>query len=127
MVTQELVAPLRELGERATQALAADAKVKLGAASWWHDEETGQLRFLVATPLVETHGPRKAYLQIRRALARASLDDFPLHRVWAIGIHHPIVAKLREMHGTRTRDHLLYARFDADGFSADYLYLYWIK
>ena len=127
MATQALVESRQQLGEQVTEALAADPKIDLRAALWWHDEESGELLFFVSTPIYDTHGPRKAYLQIRRAIKRKSLlPEFPLHSLWAVGAGHPIVKKLGKMLGAEARE-LLFTSFDADGFSTDYLYLYWLK
>jgi hypothetical protein len=127
MVTQELVKPQLELGEQVTRALAADSKIDLRAAAWWRNEETGQLRFLVSTPICDTHGPRKAYRQIRRAIEKNGLlDRFPLELLWAVGVDHAIVKRLRDTVGTGRSD-LLLSSFDTDGFFSDCLYLYALK
>jgi hypothetical protein len=127
MATQELVRPQQELGAQVAKALAADAKIDLRAAAWWRDEETGQLRYLVSTPIYDTRGPRKAYRQIGRAIEKHGLPDrFPSELLWAVGVDHPIVKKLKETLGTQRSDVLL-SHVMADGYFADYVYLYTVK
>lgn len=127
MATQELVRPQQELGGQIAEALAADSKIDLRAAAWWRDDETAQLRFLVSTPLYDTLGPRRAYRQILRAIEkRGLLERFPLDVLWAVGVDHPIVKRLRETVGSGKSDILL-SSFDTDGYFADYVYLYAVK
>ncbi len=95
MDTSVLVAPADvELGEKLTLALRADARTDLRAAMWWHEEAAQHMRFLVATPLYESVGPRKTYLHLNELIDSAGLA-LPPGALWAVETDHQIVTNFR--------------------------------
>ena len=84
-----------EVGRQAVEAfdeLGPTAK----CAFWFYRSESGEWRFVVATPVVDRDGPREAYAEIAKTLGQKDLlEKLPLTRVAAVGTRDPLVQLLR--------------------------------
>jgi hypothetical protein len=84
------------MGRRIVESLVR-AAVPVTLSSWIYFPELSEWHFFIATPLVDTKGPRNAYDQVLKVMTRENISpEFPLHRVFLIGADHPIVEKVRE-------------------------------
>ena len=85
-----------EIGREATEGLRQDSSVALWAASWLYVPAAGEWRLFIATPLVDTDGPKKTYAAIQKTLRRLGLSDrLPLWRISAVSPNDPFVKALR--------------------------------
>lgn len=83
-------------GAALVQALD-DAGWTVSAALWLYSPDASRWRLLIASPLVERHGPREAYAGIQRALNGLDRGDagLALDDVMVVGRDHSLVHVLR--------------------------------
>ena len=87
-------------GEKACHVLRADKALRISAALWWFDADTGDWKYLVTSPLYDEKGARAVYMRIGRLLRDAGLDEtIPVWRVWATETTEPVVKALRKVFG----------------------------
>ena len=72
------------------------------AALWFYFSESEEWRLVIATPKVDTEGPRSAYAKIAEAIAAIGEPfSIDLSQITAVSPHHPIVTSLRKFFVTR--------------------------
>lgn len=84
-----------EGGERLLNALD-EAGINVHVALWIYLPEPDEWRFMIALPLVDQEGPKKAYTLVRLELAK--LDPVPeisLRNISAVGMGHHIIQALQ--------------------------------
>jgi len=86
------------LGREAAKGLHEDPSIDLRAALWLYVSAAGEWRLFIATPLVDTDGPKKTYAAIQKALGRLDLSGrLPLWRISAISPADPFVKLMRKL------------------------------
>jgi hypothetical protein len=133
-VDQEALVTDRILGLRAVEAFDQHQdKLKAKAVFWLFRSESGVWRLVVATPLVDNEGPRKAYDTIARILDKAKLPDdrklseeLSIIRISALGLRDPLVKAFRKAFHTKRNDISWIHVFDSvlDGMHVDDAYIY---
>ena len=126
MVTAILVDKRIELGEKLLRKLD-DASFPTDAALWYYREESESWRLRIASPLVDSKGPRAAYSRIQAVLRATSMWDkgIPLDEISAVGTKDKMVKALKGRFGGSDyaiRREML--RFPADGMYIDGVYIY---
>ncbi len=82
MATTALVSHDIEVGRRIVAALTK-AKIPVTVYLWAFIPQLQEWQFMIATPLVDSKGPRAAYGEVNRALQKEGvLDDIPLRRIF---------------------------------------------
>lgn len=82
MATAALVSHDIEVGRRIVAALTR-ASIPVTVYLWAFIPQLQEWQFMIATPLVDTKGPRAAYGEVDRALQREGvLDEVPLRRIF---------------------------------------------
>lgn len=70
LVKEPLRAELLEAGRKLTHLLA-QADLQLRWSFWLYTSETNEWRLILATPLVDTEGPKRVYAMIREIVGRS--------------------------------------------------------
>ena len=118
-----------EGGERLLNALD-EAGINVRVALWIYLPEPDEWRLMIALPLVDQEGPKKAYTLIRLELAK--LDPAPEISLWnisAVGLGHHIIQALQ----TEAREYpdmmdgKWFARTVIDGVFIEAAYIYRAK
>jgi hypothetical protein len=82
MATAALVNHDIDVGRRIVAALTR-AAIPVSVYLWAFIPQLQEWQFMIATPLVDTRGPRAAYGEVDRALQREGiLDEVPLRRIF---------------------------------------------
>jgi hypothetical protein len=82
MATAALVSHDIEVGRRIVAALTR-ASIPVTVYLWAFIPQLQEWQFMIATPLVDSKGPRAAYGEVNRALQREGiLDEVPLRRIF---------------------------------------------
>jgi hypothetical protein len=82
MATTALVSHDIEVGRRIVAALTR-ASIPVNVYLWAFIPQLNEWQFMVATPLVDTKGPRAAYGDVERALQKEGiLEQVPLRRIF---------------------------------------------
>jgi len=82
MATAALVSGDIEVGRRIVAALTR-ASIPVTVYLWAFIPQLQEWQFMIATPLVDSKGPRAAYGEVNRALQRQGiLDEVPLRRIF---------------------------------------------
>ncbi|MGA7080176.1 MAG: hypothetical protein WBQ43_05535 [Terriglobales bacterium] len=82
MATTALVSHDIEVGRRIVAALTR-ASIPVTVYLWAFIPQLQEWQFMIATPLVDSKGPRAAYGEVNRALQKEGvLDDIPLRRIF---------------------------------------------
>jgi hypothetical protein len=82
MATAALVSHDIDVGRRIVAALTR-AAIPVSVYLWAFVPQLQEWQFMVATPLVDTKGPRAAYGEVDRALQKEGiLDEVPLRRIF---------------------------------------------
>jgi len=85
-----------EGGERLLKALD-EADLDVRAALWSYSSDSDRWRLMVAFPLVDEEGPKKAYTLIQSELAKLTPPTgISLSDIWAVGPEHDLIRALRE-------------------------------
>jgi hypothetical protein len=75
MADPVVVDEARQKAGREILSLTDRAGFDAYAAAWLHDRETGAWRYVLVTPMLQTHGPRWIYERLLRLFQRHSLPD----------------------------------------------------
>ncbi len=125
MDTRILVAPADiELGDKLTQALRADTQTDLKAAMWWYEEAAEQMRFLVATPLYISAGPRKTYLRLNEVIKASGVSTAAIS-LWAVAPDHPVVTTMRRF-TTPEATHIAFENCQFDELHIPFAFIYFV-
>ncbi|MGD0823282.1 MAG: hypothetical protein ABR908_01780 [Terriglobales bacterium] len=82
MATAALVSHDIDVGRRIVAALTR-ASIPVTVYLWAFIPQLQEWQFMIATPLVDSKGPRAAYGEVNRALQKEGiLDDLPLRRIF---------------------------------------------
>lgn len=68
-----VVEPEIKTGRAVTEALE-ETGTRVQAALWFYFSEAGEWRLVIATPLVDKVGPKRAYAELQKTLIRKELD-----------------------------------------------------
>jgi hypothetical protein len=93
----------------------------LSAAFWIYSSDTDEWDLIVASPLVDEHGPHWAYQELRDA--SGTKPPIPLSRISLVPDDHPLVTLLRS--AVNVRDHgIRITNNSIDGVLIDDAYIY---
>ncbi len=96
MASTALVERDLEVGRRIMGALT-HAGIPVKVAFWAHIPEIDEWQFFIATPLVDSKGPRSAYEQVLQALRNEDIDsDLPWRRIFLRSPKDPVLKALGE-------------------------------
>jgi len=96
MATSVLVNKDIEIGRQILYALA-NANVPVNVALWANTSESGEWQLFIATPLVDSEGPRAAYERVLQTLHDAGMDSlFPWHRIFLRSPKDPVLKSLEK-------------------------------
>jgi hypothetical protein len=96
MATAVLVNKDLEIGRQILHALA-DAHVPVNVAFWANVSESGEWQLFIATPLVDSDGPKIAYEQVLRTLHDAGMDaHLPWRRIVLRSTKDPVLKALEK-------------------------------
>jgi hypothetical protein len=85
-----------EVGRRILHALA-DAHIPVNVAFWANVSEGGEWHLFIATPLVDTQGPKAAYEQVLQTLHVAGMDShLPWRRILLRSPKDPVLKSLEK-------------------------------
>ena len=97
MDTPTLVKEQIEGGRKLLAALDREG-FPLDAALWWYAAEAEEWRFLLATPLVESQGPREVYQQIQAILQKLPPEErLPLASISVVSPNDERIRSLRRL------------------------------
>ena len=95
MVEATLVKDWIEAGRIFTESLDA-AGFRAVASFWLLDEETGEWRLIIATPMVDAEGPKSAYRRVQDILREHSeLSQLKLSDISVVSPNYELVKLLR--------------------------------
>ena len=95
MDTTTLVEKQIANGQALLRALDQE-NVPVQAALWWYEPEAEEWRFLLATPLLESKGPREVYRKIQAVLETLPSDQrIPLASISVVGLNDERIKALR--------------------------------
>ena len=84
-----------EGGERLLNALD-EAESDVRVALWIYLSEPDEWRFMIALPLVDQEGPKKAYTLVQSELAKLDpASEISLRNISAVGLEHHTIQALR--------------------------------
>ena len=96
MATAALVDRDLEIGREILIALA-QANIPVNVAFWAYVSQIAEWQFLIATPLVDSKGPRTAYDQVLRVLRDAGIDrHVPWRRIFLRSPKDPVLKSLEK-------------------------------
>jgi hypothetical protein len=96
MATAALVNHDIEIGRRIAAALTR-ASIPVSVYLWAFIPQLQEWQFMIATPLVDSKGPRAAYGEVSKALQRDSiLDEIPLRRIFLKSPHDKVLKLLEK-------------------------------
>lgn len=96
MATTTLVNTDLDVGRRILGALAK-AGVRVNIAFWAHVPQISELQLFIATPLVDSKGPKSAYEQVLRVLHDAGMDrELPWRRIFLRSPKDPVLKSLEK-------------------------------
>ena len=125
-LTHEMIAA----GEELMRVLEA-ANIELSALFWLYTVEAGQWRLTLATPLVDTLGPKKTYATVRNALSSASsaIQGLDLLSVTAVSPNERLVRALASVSGLANSSLATkrLPRSYLNGIYVDDIYIYFVK
>ena len=86
-----------EGGERLLRALDK-ADLDIHAALWIYLPDPDEWRLMIAFPLVDREGPKKAYMLIQSELAELTPPpEISLRNISAVGLEHPLIRALQKL------------------------------
>jgi len=97
MVVKEPLWPeLMEAGKKLTQQLDTDG-FPVHASLWFYIPDANQWRLLIASPIVDTEGPKKAYEGIRESLSKdpTGFAGLSLQNITVLSPQDPLIRLLR--------------------------------
>lgn len=101
------------------------ASISVPVAFWRYSSEWGEWRLALASPIVDSEGPREMYRRVQGALERLPQTALRVDHVWAVGTKNPLVRALRSairtvpgMTGIRVTGSI----FDGQLFEDAYIY-----
>jgi hypothetical protein len=114
-------------GERALQILDR-ARFKISVALWLYSSEFEAWRLYIASALVDTEGPKEAYIRLLSAL-RASDPDLTANlTITLVSPKDPLMRALRRTFGTASSVHgMRLGNNVIDGLFVEQAYIYRIK
>lgn len=90
-----LVEPEIATGRDVTEALD-QAGVSVPAVFWFYLLDAEEWRLIIATPLVDTEGPKKAYANLQRVLSKRQPPlNIDLRRISLVSPRDPLIQLLR--------------------------------
>lgn len=96
MATAALVDQDRKIGREILGELAK-ASIPVNVAFWAYVSQSGEWQFFIATPLVDSEGPKSAYEQVLRILHDAEMDrQLPWRRILLRSPRDPILRLLEK-------------------------------
>ena len=96
MATAVLVNKDLEIGRRILGALA-DAHIPVSVAFWANVSESGEWQLFIATPLVDSKGPKSAYEQVLQTLHDKDMDQYlPWRRILLRSPKDPVLKSLEK-------------------------------
>ena len=96
MATTTLVNKDLDIGRRILGALA-NAGVTVNLAFWAHVPQISELQLFIATPLVDSKGPKSAYERVLRILSDAGMDpELPWRRIFLRSPNDPVLKSLEK-------------------------------
>ena len=101
MVIEALTEQMQADGRALTQALD-DADLRVASAFWFYFSDVHQWRFVFASPIVDSIGPRKSYKKVQRVIQKLKqkLATVDLTSVVAVSAKHPLIQLLKMAIGT---------------------------
>jgi hypothetical protein len=94
MATAALVDRDLDIGRRILGALAR-ARIAVTVAFWAYVPQITEWQFFIATPLVDSSGPKSAYQQVLRALHEAGMDpELPWRKIFLRSPKDPVLKSL---------------------------------
>jgi hypothetical protein len=85
----------RDIGARVVEALST-AEVPITIWDWVYDPATEEWQLIIATPRIDTEGPRAAYRALTDALQKAKIyPDVPMRRVFLVSPTDPLVRRIK--------------------------------
>lgn len=79
----------KQIGEEIIRVLD-DKDIPVRTAFWRFDEDAGEWRLVIVTPIAQSKGSKIAYEVIQKAiLGREATKDFPIWRIEALGPDDP--------------------------------------
>jgi hypothetical protein len=95
VVTQSLTQQMMDAGADLVRTLDSD-KLKISAALWFYLESSDTWRLFIASPDVQSQGPKKTYERIQEALGRnVNAVRIALRDISVVPPDDPLIALLR--------------------------------
>jgi hypothetical protein len=114
-------------GERVLQVLD-QAGFKVSVALWLYSSEFEAWRLYIASPLVDTEGPRQAYVRVLSALRASDPDLSSAVTIALVSPKDPLIRGLRRIFGTTRSVHGMRLGGNViDGMFVEQAYVYRIK
>jgi hypothetical protein len=114
-------------GERVLQILDR-ASFKVSVALWLYSSEFEAWRLNIASPLVDTEGPKEAYIRLLSALRAADPDLTANLTITLVSPKDPLMRALRRTFGTASSVHgMRLGNNVIDGLFVEQAYVYRIK
>ncbi|HLA84359.1 MAG TPA: hypothetical protein VJL29_06170 [Thermoguttaceae bacterium] len=108
-------------GERLLHALD-EAGIVIRSALWFYLEESAEWRLILATPLVNVHGPKKAYEKVQEVLKSLEAKGEPLDiHLWQISLVSPEDTLVKHLRGAVKAEGI--SRVRVSGSSVNGLYV----
>jgi hypothetical protein len=101
VVKESLSTDMISAGAELTRLLD-ESRLIVSASLWLYIPETNVWRFVIGSPEVRTHGPRKAYKKIQSVVSKMSEDQpkIPLKDITVVDSNDPLISLLRVAIGT---------------------------
>jgi hypothetical protein len=96
---ETLTGPDIEFGKVLWNALRSNKAFPANGALWLYESESDQWHLLIASPLVDQVGPRKAYEQLSAVTRHIHADDLQLLKIELISPKQPLYEALRSVFG----------------------------
>ena len=93
MVTDQIPLDMVRSGEALVRALD-HLQVRVTAALWMRDADSGAWRLVIATPEVRLHGVRRAYRTVLSALRKCTDTQLTLSDISVVDSRDPLVRRL---------------------------------
>ncbi len=107
MATTTLVDRDLEVGRKIIGALA-QAGIPVSVAFWAHVPQIEEWQLFIATPLVDSKGPRLAYEQVLRALRNDGIDsELPWRRIFLRSPKDPVLKSLVKQTASSPRERFI--------------------
>lgn len=96
---EALPEPDIEFGKRLWQSLRGNSEFPTEGVLWLFEPEAGEWHLVVATPRVDTIGPRDAYRELAEVTRDVQADSAQLLKIELISPNQPLYQALRSVFG----------------------------